>query len=287
MGAVLTATLIAPPAGAVTYTIDSSLSSLTLGFTVDINGTLTPLQGQIDVPTAGGGGDDLASKTTSLSGTIETTIYASPTQITLASGLSNIDADINSNIALFGHEFLPTGGTGSLDPGKDDILADGSVDPLGNGDGVFTAGEDNFGFQLDVTLAIATAAIRNFALTAEGSGDPSVVGTGTGIGFNVSDGWAAFDPSFLFDPGETSMINTSDPATFNDPSDLAFSTDGTTDTITIPIAVLLDLGDGQSATLSGVIVATTATIPEPATLALFGVGLCSSLLVRRRSRVVS
>ncbi len=253
VGAVVAVAYFASPASAAVYTIDSSLSSITVTALVDVGGGPVPLDPQ---------GGNPAAMTTALEGTIVATV-ASPTLISLDAGLSDIDAMLNPLA-----EFLPTEGT-SVTLTNDDI-------PLGSPDGLFTAGEDNIGVELDMGFfGMAYGAIRNMVLTAEGSGDPSAPGSAVGIGFNVTDGYFAFDAGALGD-GESDMINVGDPATFNSSGDLVYSLVGAVETITIPIGVLL--GD---AAVAGTIVASRV-IPEPATLALFGMGLCSTLLMRRR-----
>jgi len=216
-----------------------------------------PLLGQDSAPLSGVDPGDPASRTSFLEGTIEAT--ASSSLITLGAGLSVIDVKENANAISFGG-FLPSEG-GAVAMGEDEIFADGTVDPLENGDGLYTVGEDNFGFMAFSLGQTGIAALRNFVFTAEGMGVPgAAMGGATGIGFQVSDGWTAFEAGVLAAPAEVSAITTADPAEFNAGGDLGYSLVGSLETITIPIDItIMDVdedGDGFTLNITGQIVAS-------------------------------
>ncbi|MFV2069953.1 MAG: hypothetical protein ACC645_23550, partial [Pirellulales bacterium] len=151
MGATLSVALVTSPASAATYVVDPTSSSVTLAF---IFGS-TPLTPQVP-------GADI----TSFGGTIEATVPLGGGLLTLDSTLGFGDSDI-IGLANPVAPFLPSIGGGPLLPGDDGIFADGSVDPLGNGDGLFSVGVENYGLALST---FAFAAIRDLHLTVEGSG---------------------------------------------------------------------------------------------------------------------
>ncbi len=268
MGAVLTATLIAPPAGAVPYDVDTTLSSVT--FTA-LLGTapLTPQSVGADVSFFGG--------------TVEATVPLGGGLLTLGSsggfGTSFIPGLENAAPA-----FLPMIG-GVLAAGDDQVFADGTEDPSEDGDGVFSGAgisaatglpiAENYGFEL-IALG-ATLAVRDLALTAEGSGMTG--GAATSIGWNFASGFLGVDGlGFLTDVYIGQDATNSE--VLNAGGVIGYSLVGTTETITLPVDITIVEG-ANTFILAGSIVASRV-IPEPATLALFGIGLFSSLLVRRR-----
>jgi hypothetical protein len=252
IGGMMLVLIVARTSSAASFTIDNALSSVTITAQVEVGGNLMPLGPQ---------GGDPASLTTALEGTIQGT--ASPTLISLVAGASVIDAMLNPNA-----EFLPAEGGAVL---ADEI-------PVGSPDGIFTPGEDNIGAELNLgILGSAYGALRDLVLTAEGSGDPSVAGSATGIGFNITNGYFSFDAGPV-GAGEEDQSNTGDPATFNLGGDLGYSLVGLTETVTIPIDV--SMNDG-AVLFSGRIVAAR-TIPEPVSLLLLGSGIALMLGIRRR-----
>jgi len=255
--ALMAVALLAQPAQAATFVIDETLSSVTLEATT-IGLISLDLFGQDSDP-LGGNDPDPASRTSFLEGTIEAT--ASSSLITLGAGLSVIDVRENANAISFGG-FLPAEG-GAVAAGEDEIFADGTVDTSDNpiGDGQYTVGEDNFGFMVTALGVTGIAALRNIVFTAEGSGVPgAAIGGATGIGFQISEGWTAFEAGFLAAPSEVSAITTDDDAELNVAGDLGYSLVGSIETITIPINITIsDLdedGDGFELFVTGQIVAS-------------------------------
>jgi len=266
--ALAAAALLAQRAPAATYTIDEILSSMTLSVEAVAGVATVPLFGQDSDPTADPQGpDDSASRTSFLEGTIEAT--ASSSLITLTTGMSVIDVKENANAIAFGG-FLPAEG-GIVEAGEDDIFADGTVDTSGDeiGDGEYTVGEDNFGFMATFFGVTGIAALRNFVFAAEGSGVPgAAMGGATGIGFQVSDGWAAFEFGSLAAPAEVSSITTGDPAVLNASGDLGYSLVGSLETITIPIDITIS--DLDPMTMNGFNLVITGTIVASRTVGTAG-----------------
>jgi len=270
MGAVLSVALIlTPQAKAVPYDVDPAASSVM--FTAMIGAATLDLQGAgADVEFFGG--------------TIEATVPLGGGMLTLGSTADFGDSFI-PGLGNAAAPFLPTIG-GALLPGADQVFADGTEDSLEIGDGVFSGAgisagtgltiAENYGYSL---AGVAFLAVRDLALTAEGSGMTG--GAATGIGWNFASGFLGVDASVLGVVTDSFIgQDASDPEVFNSGGIIGYSLVGSLETITLPVDITIDDGD-NTFILSGSIVASRV-IPEPTTLALFGIGLCSSLLMRRR-----
>lgn len=266
--------VVATPTQAATYTVDNTMSSLTLsainagGFDFGpqfVPGDLTATySGTFDATVSGGG--------------------ANPT-ITFTGG--DVDADANPNAAP---DYLPTEGgfvpseaSSALD-GGDFVFADGSFDPSGAGDGVFTVGEDNYGVSGTGFVAGIKYAVRNFAITFTGGGIANDA-IADAQAMSVIDGWYALDlagAGVAFGTEETVETWAAQALGATAAGDIGYSLVGTTETITIPYVQTFVASGMFATTISGQIVGTrTVVVPEPAIATLLG--LCAvGLAVQRR-----
>ena len=256
--AFLLASLVSSSASAATYVVDQALSSVQFSFVFG-GTTLTPQFAGADTAFYGG------------------TVQAS---VPLGGGLLTLDSTAgfgDSNIVALPNAagpFTPAIG-GAVPAGDDEIFADGTVDPLDNGDGVFTSGDDIYGLTL---FNVSFLTIRNFSLTAEGSGNTG--GSATNIGWNISGGWSAIEAFGSFSESDLSEDG-SDDASLNAAGVIGYSFDGITETITLPVDVNVQDG-GNAIILTGQIVAVR-TIPEPTGCLLLSVIGGAGILRRRRN----
>lgn len=255
--AAMATVVVATPTHAATYIVDNTISSLTFS---NINFEGIPFGPQ------SGPGDATAS----YSGSFDATVSGGPTNPTITFGGGIIDADENPNAGL---GYLPAEGGGvpaeSSSPlaGGDFVFADGSPDPSGVGDGVFSVGEDNYGVVGSLFIGSSIyAAIRNFAITFTGGGTANDLITDAHA-LSVIDGWYAIDLGLplagVVGAEETLEIWAAQALGATTAGDIGYSLVGTTETITIPYEATFVAVGVFGATLSGEIVGTR-TVPEPA-----------------------
>lgn len=227
-------------ASALTFTIDSSQSSITAGTTLSSSLGSLPLTPQ-----------SAGSETTSFSGTIDADV--TPTDITFNSAIAD---------AIVSGVYSPAPGGGTA-PGVPGTPADGDYAFLGLSGGILAAIRD-------LNLSFSSGAIA----LAGGSFDATSVSVSPTAGsFDLN---AAPIPSIT--PGSASS-SAFGGTSVNGASGGTLVLSGSTLTLTLPIDIVTNPDSSTAVDLNGVIVAT-AIIPEPASVALMGLG--GTLLMFRR-----
>jgi hypothetical protein len=248
------------------YTIDSSQSSNTFGFNF--------------------GGTDLnewsaGSSVASLSGSIDATVALGGGLLTFGEvggvGTSNIMIDQGTAAS-----YRPFAG-GALPNGFDEINADGSVDPLNNGDNQFTAGTTNASLTFN---EIAFLSISNNTLSFRGTATTGA--TNAGILTDLQGGYISIDSAALMIPNEELQLIQIGEAN-DSSSDVGYNFDGNVETIIIPYSFsFLDAPGGTNTlSFSGTVVATrtVSAVPEPSSgLFLAGIAVGFYGIARRRRK---
>ncbi len=278
--------VVAAPANAATYTVDSALSKITLN---EVTAGGITFFGQSGISDS-----NFPGMRAFYQGTVEATVsgdFANPTII--FGGGSFIDALLNINAP--GGEYLPAQGGSvpglSNDPnlgGGDFIFADGSVDPNGEGDGLFSVGEDNYGLSnyASPNNGPIKSSIRNFVVDFTGGGIANDA-TDDGLALNIVDGWYAID---LAGRGGENFISEEQielsALQFGIPNigDVGYSLVGHLETITIPVDIGYQVEGAINITAKGTIVAMR-TMPEPTSgLFLASLATGAGAVVRRRRK---
>ncbi len=232
------------PAGALTFT---ALGNLSLTGTVDLGGGAIPFTEQLP-------GSSLAA----YNGTIEVVAddFLAPTSIEILGGSLLVSQDYP------GGPLLPA--------------ADGGVAPGDPGIPV----QANYGIELDTgVFGVAYAAVRGLEWSLSAPAESVIAGTFSSLSQTLSATAGTFDVNT---PPALGGAASSDPITTvisNTAGDSIYVVNGTTAIMLIPFSATVP-GD-LTLTYAGTIVAT-ATVPEPASCLLLGVGLVAIAGLCRR-----